>query len=432
MRASDEKYYLNYEGRKIYFSLPPEWNVISNQDVAPAKGVSDVPAEVERALSNPIGSPPIEDLAKPGMNAVILFDDIQRPTPAYYAFPSILNKLNKGGIPDERISALCALGTHPIHTLEQMEGKIGEEASRRLQGRIISHDPHSRDNVVIGKTHRGTLVEVNGLIAFADLVIGVGECMPHPSNGFGGGCKIVMPGVSSYRAIADHHFNWMRHRNCMVNVLDGNPFYEEIIDAGRLARLAFKLDFVINEKREVVRAFGGDPVAEHKEASAFSAGQHLVPLATAPDLTITSAFPMEIGVQATKSLIMATYCTKAGGTIIWVAGQKQSGPILPLIKEMGTPESANDYHRKLANGHIPEQLKSFGISYIMQVVKFKEVAKKFNVIHVTEGLTPEQVKMMNFTYAASLDEAIALAHKTVPAADVAIFPSGGNIIPGRI
>jgi len=41
------------------------------------------------------------------------------------------------------------------------------------------------------------------------------------------------------------------------------------------------------------------------------------------------------------------------------------------------------------------------------------------------------VKMMKFTYAASLDEAIALAHKTLPAADVAIFPSGGNIIPGR-
>jgi len=50
---------------------------------------------------------------------------------------------------------------------------------------------------------------------------------------------------------------------------------------------------------------------------------------------------------------------------------------------------------------------------------------------VTEGLTPEQVKMMNFTYAESLDEAISLAHKAVPSADVAIFPSGGNIIPGR-
>jgi hypothetical protein len=66
----------------------------------------------------------------------------------------------------------------------------------------------------------------------------------------------------------------------------------------------------------------------------------------------------------------------------------------------------------------------------MQVVYFKELAEKFNVIHVTEGLTPEQVKMMKFTYASNLPEAIDIASRTMPKADVAIFPSGGNIIPG--
>jgi nickel-dependent lactate racemase len=148
-------YHINYEGQRIAFSLPREWNVISYEDKSSESGVSNVPEEIDRALDNPIGAPKLEGLAKPGKNAVILFDDIQRPTPAYLAFPSILNRLNKGGIPDEQISALCALGTHPIHTLQQMEGKIGKEASRRLQGRIFSHDPHSPDNVVIGRTHRG-------------------------------------------------------------------------------------------------------------------------------------------------------------------------------------------------------------------------------------------------------------------------------------
>ncbi len=422
-------YYLNYEGRRLEFSLPRGWKAISNQEVLSERGVADVTAEVERALDNPIGAPPIEELAKPGMDAVLLFDDIQRPTPAHLAFPSILNRLNKAGIPDSRVSAVCALGTHPIHTLAQMEGKIGEEASRRLKGRIFSHDPHSRDNVVIGKTHRGTLVEVNGLVAFADLIMGVGECMPHPSNGFGGGCKIVMPGVSSYRAIADHHFNWMRHRNTKVNVLDGNPFYEEIVDAGRLARLAFKLDFVMNERKEVVRAFAGDPVAEHRKAAEFAGASHLVSLPNRADITITSAYPLEIGVQATKALIMAKGSTRAGGTIIWVASQKQAGPILPLIEEMGGPETANQFHRKLSKGEIPDHLRSFGISYIMQVVLFKEIAEKFNVIHVTEGLSREQVEMMKFTYAESLEEAIDRAYKAMPDADVAIFPSGGNTIP---
>ena len=202
---------------------------------------------------------------------------------------------------------------------------MGEEVFSRLQGRIFPHNPHASDNVIIGKTHRGTLVEINPHVAFSDLIIGVGECMPHPVAGFGGGCKIIMPGVCSYRSVADHHFTWMRHRNSRVNSLDGNSFYEEIVDAGRIARLSFKLDFIINEKKEVIRAFAGDPVAEHSEASKFATSLYLVPLQNLADVTITSAFPLEIGVQATKALTMAGFCTRSGGAIIWVAPQKEAG-----------------------------------------------------------------------------------------------------------
>jgi nickel-dependent lactate racemase len=363
------------------------------------------------------------------MDVVLLFDDLQRPTPVHLALPEILNRLNRAGIPDDRISGICALGTHPIPTLDQLKIKVGQEIFSRLQGRIFPHNPHASDNVIIGKTHRGTVVEVNRYVAFADLIIGVGECMPHPVAGFGGGCKIIMPGVCSYRSVADHHFTWMRHRNSRVNFLDGNSFYEEIVDAGRIARLSFKLDFIMNEKKEVIRAFAGDPVKEHKEASQFATSLYLVPLQNLADVTITSAFPLEIGVQATKALTMAGFCTRSGGAIIWVAPQKEAGPIMPLIKEMGSPESAADFHRRLIQGDIPDHLKSFGISYIMQVVYFKELAEKFSVAHVTEGLSPEQVKMMKFSYASNIQEAIDQVSQKMPKADVAVFPSGGNIIP---
>jgi nickel-dependent lactate racemase len=421
--------YVNYDQEKIYFTLPKGWNSISAQDTPPILGVSDPIQEIRRALDHPIGSSKIEELARPGMEVVLLFDDLQRPTPVHLALPEILNRLNHAGIPDNRISGICSLGTHPIPTLEQLKKKVGEEVFSRLQGRIFSHDPRASDNVIIGKTHRGTLVEVNRRVAFSDLIIGVGECMPHPIAGYGGGHKIIMPGVCSYRSVADHHFTWMRHRNSRVNLMDGNPFYEEIIDAGRLSRLAFKLDFIINEKKEIIRAFAGDPVAEHREASNYAAFLYLIPLPKLADVTITSAFPLEIGVQATKALTMAGFCTRSGGAIIWVAPQKEAGPIMPLIKEMGSSESAGDFHRRLIEGNIPDHLKSFGISYIMQVVYFKELAEKFTVIHVTEGLSPEQVKMMKFLYSPNIQEAIDRVFEKIPQADVAIFPSGGNIIP---
>jgi nickel-dependent lactate racemase len=422
-------YSINYEKETKSFSLPKGWKLISAEDKPPVPGVTDPTQEIKRALEHPIGSPKIEELARPGMDVVLLFDDLQRPTPAHLALPEILNRLNRSGIPDNRITGICALGTHPIPTLEQLRKKVGEEAFSRLQDHLFTHNSHASDNVIIGRTHRGTLVEVNRYVAFADLTIGVGECMPHPVAGFGGGYKIVMPGVCSYRSVASHHFTWMRHRNSRVNLLDGNSFYEEIADAGHLSRLSFKLDFIINEKREVVRAFAGHPEAEHREASKFSASLYTVPLSKLADVTITSAFPLEVGVQATKALTMAGFCTRSGGAILWAAPQKEAGSILPLVKEMASDETAEGFHRRLIQNDIPDHLKSFGISYIMQVVYFKELAEKFKVFHVTEGLSPEQVKMMKFAYSPNLQEAINRLSAEMPKADVAIFPSGGNIIP---
>ena len=424
------EHYVNYEGEKITFSVPKGWNLISGKDKPPVSGVSDPLSEIQRALDNPIGSPPLEEIARPGMQVALLFDDLERPTPAHLALPEIMNRLNRAGIHDDRITGICAVATHRVHTMDQLRKKAGDEAFTRLEGRIFSHDAKAADHVVIGRTHRGVLVEINKYVAFADLIIGVGECMPHPSAGYGGGCKIVMPGVASYRSVADHHFTFMRHPNGKVNVLDGNPFYEEIVDAGRLSRLHFKLDLIINHKKEVIQAFAGDPVLEHKEASRYAASLYLVPLSRFADVTITSAFPLEFGVQATKALHMASFCTRSGGTIIWIASQKDAGGIMPLIKEMASPDSATDSHQRLFEGDIPDHLQPFGISYIMQVVYFKKLAEDFNIIHVTEGLSPEQVEMMGFTFSPDLQSAIRGAADVTPKADVAVFPSGGNIIPG--
>jgi nickel-dependent lactate racemase len=259
--------YVNYEGKKIGFELPGGWRLISGEDKPPVPGAPNPLEEVRRALDNPIGSPRIEELARPGMQVALVFDDLQRPTPAHLILPEIMDRLNRAGIPDERMKGVCALATHPVYSLEQLKTKVGEEVFARLKGRLFSHDPHASDNVIIGRTNRGALVEINPHVAFADLVIGMGECMPHPAAGYGGGYKILVPGVSSYRSVANHHFAWMRHLNSRVNVLEGNYFWEEIVDAGKLSRLAFKADFIINEKKEIIRGFAGHPLEAQKAAA---------------------------------------------------------------------------------------------------------------------------------------------------------------------
>jgi len=425
----NRKSFVNYGEKRIEFTLPEGWSLISGEDRPLVKGVEEPLQEVRRSLDHPVGAPRLEDLAGPGMEVTLLFDDLQRPTPAHLVLPEIMDRLNRAGVPDERIRGVCALGTHPLLDLEQLKSKVGEAVFSRLEGRLFCHDPHAPDNIIIGRTRRGTLVEINPHVASADLTVGVGECMPHPIAGYGGGFKLIMPGVCSYRTIADHHFVWMRHHNCRVNLLEKNYFWEEIVDAGRLSTMVFKVDLVMNEKKEILKAFSGDPVEEQRAAAAFAENLYKVSIPRLADVTVISAYPLEIGVQSTKALVMAGFCTRSGGTIIWVAPQTQAGPIMPLIREMGSDETASDFHRRLLSGDIPEHLRQFGISYIMQVVYFKELAERFRVIHVTEGLSKEQVEMMKYEYAANLQEAVNRVADVMPQCDVAVFPSGGNIIP---
>lgn len=422
-------YYLNYSGGRIDFTLPSGWNVLSSKDCAKAPLVEDTAREVERALDSAIGSPPLERLARPGMKVAVLFDDMQRATPAQFTIPSILNRLNQAGVSDDRITAICARGSHPLPTPEQIAKKVGQEALQRLAGRIHIHDSQSPENVFVGKTSRGTAVEINKYAAEADLVVGIGTCMPHPYAGYSGGCKIILPGISSYRSIGDHHYSWLRNRSCQLSALAGNAWYEESVEAARLAGLAFKVDFLLNETDKVIRVFAGDPVEEHRQAAEFASSIYRVPLPKQADIVITSAAPLEIGVQATKSLLNARLAVKTGGTIIWAAAEKQAGPLMSLIEQMAAAKSANEYHRRLLEGNIPDSIKPFGISFFMLGVPFKELSEQYRVIHMTEGLTREQVELMNFEYASTLDDAIQLAYKTTPKADVTILPSGGTIIP---
>ena len=344
-------------------------------------------------------------------------------------YPAVLNRLNKAGIPDDRIIAICARGTHPAPTPEQLEKKVGKEVLQRLPDRVLIHDAQSSENVFVGRTSRGTVVEINRYVAEADLVVGVGTCMPHPYSGYSGGCKILLPGVASYRTIGEHHYSWLRNRTCKLSVLEGNLWYEETVEIARLGRLAFKLDFLLNEANQVIRAFAGDPVEEHREAAEHSTSLYQVFLPKLADVVITSAAPLEPGVQASKSLLNARLAVKTGGTIIWVAAENQPGPLMALIEQMAAAKSANEYHRRLLRGDIPDAIKPFGISFFMLGVPFKEISEQYNVIHATQGLTKDQVELMNFAYAPTVEAAIEQVRKNVPRADVTILPSGGTIIP---
>jgi nickel-dependent lactate racemase len=426
--------YLNYLEKRISFQLPSDWRLLAFHEVSRSsseeKNDGHVKERIQETLDHPISSPRIEEIAKRGMRAVILFDDNQRPTPAFFAFPEVLNRLNRSGIPDRDIAAICAVGTHPPMGLEDLRKKIGDEAFDRLSSRVYNHDSRSRNNVVIGKTIRGTLVEINPYVHEADFILGIGTCMPHPWAGFGGGTKIVMPGVVSEQTAAGHHLKWVQNRKTKKGLIEGNYFLDEQIEIARMVGLHFKIDFILDESNWPIEVFCGDPVEEHRRGVAEFSRRYRMDIPELSDVGITSAFPLEVGLQSLKGLGTAVETTKQGGHIIWVAPQVGAERLSPIWQEVASKKNANEYMRDLMEGKYPATCAHLGISLLITIHYIKRITKRFSrIIHVTQGISKEWVEAMGFTYASDLEEAIRIVRKERPEATVSVFPSGGASFP---
>ena len=422
--------FVYYDGKKVDFDVPPGWNILYGKEINPVRACPDPVAEVRRALDHPIACEPIEELANRASRAVIIFDDLTRPTPTHLAFPEVLNRLNRGGIPDRRISAVCATGSHQAPDETGLKQKLGPEAYQRLSPRVCNHDATSRENVLIGRTSRGNPVEINPLVAEADLTVGIGSCFPHNWAGFGGGSKIVMPGICGLPSIAIHHLTWIRNINTHTGLIEGNLFYEECNEIARLIGFRYKIDFLLNFKGEVVKVFSGDVVEEHAEASKECAKITAVQIPRKADITISAAFPLERGNQSIKSLTSAASVTKFGGQIIWVAPQRDRDQLLPLVHEVSLERTANEYHRQLLEGKYPEALKPMGLSFMCTVLEIKRYRDHFSrIIHVTDGLDHFHVESMKMTYAKTVQEACDLVKKDIQEGDLVVFPYGGVVMP---
>ena len=74
--------------------------------------LADAVAAVEAGLDSPIGATPLEELARGRESAAISVCDITRPAPNPVVLPPVLNRLERAGIPPERITILIATGLH--------------------------------------------------------------------------------------------------------------------------------------------------------------------------------------------------------------------------------------------------------------------------------------------------------------------------------
>jgi len=297
----------------------PARNLLGSIEPKQVPGAADVTAEIERALSEPIGSKRLSEIAQPEHKVAIVVDDFTRNTPSHAMLPPVLAELNAAGVKDENVTVIFGCGTHRAVKPEEAKRILGEEVLNRVK--TISHNCKAEDLVVVGKTQHGNKVYVNKVFAEADVKVLVGDVGFHYYAGYGGGRKSVLPAVSGQETI-HHNHAMLLQSNARTGVLEGNPVHEDMTEAARLAKADFILNVVTNSKGEIVKAFAGDLEQAFLEATRLVDDMYRVTVDRRADIVVVSpgGYPADINLyQAYKALDNALEAVKRGGTIIMVA-----------------------------------------------------------------------------------------------------------------
>ncbi|MBS10402.1 MAG: hypothetical protein CME19_02215 [Gemmatimonadetes bacterium] len=331
-----------YGDTETTLSFPEEWDVqecrMAGHDSPP---LSD--DEIRRALEDTYDSSSLSELARGKHQVVILFDDLTRPAPTSRILPFVLETLSDAGIPDDHIRFVGAYANHAAMSREDFAKKLGEDVMRRF--RVYNHNPYEH-HVDLGTTSRGTPILVNREVMSCDMKIGIGGLIPHMGAGFGGGAKMVFPGVMSIESVAHNHGQVRpQPRNTqtgMLGIVDGNVLREDIEEAVSKVGLDMKIDLLINNRRELVGVFAGHFIAQHRAGVARAREQYATACPENMDIVVCNTYPIEN--QATKGVWPARLSLKAGGTAVVVTQSIEGQALHYLTGRFGT-----DYGGKLWN-----------------------------------------------------------------------------------
>ncbi|MFC2021401.1 lactate racemase domain-containing protein [Chloroflexota bacterium] len=285
--------YMWHQPREIELNLPDSWQVTVN-NIAGYDKPAMKPDEIRAAIASPIGMPPLREIAKGKNEVAILFDDMTRCTRTYEIVPFVLEELAQAGIADDRIRFVAAVANHHAMDRQSMVKKLGEDIVARFP--VYNHCPFI-NCTYIGTSSYGTRASINSEVMHCDLKIAIGMVVPHPSYGFGGGAKLMVPGVASYDTVTAHHGEthevWKGERKKKGLPLMGvaeNPINADAREIAGLAGLDMLIDSITNKWGETVAVFAGALEPTYAAAVKEAQSHYLAANARDNDIVIANNF----------------------------------------------------------------------------------------------------------------------------------------------
>jgi len=400
-----------YGGRRIEFDIPKK-NLLIVASPKLRRMRNDLKM-IKKALANPTGSKKLSELARPESKVAIAVTDSTRPVPNRKILPLVLGELEESGVKDENITIIIATGMHRRNTEEEIKTNIGEKTARRLK--VVNHNPEDQANMKeFGKTKLGTEVLVNKLFGDADLKIVTGTIMPCMLSGWCGGAKTVMPGVSSRKSIEQNHSLFAKNfesldRGAMGGIVENNFVRKDIDDYATTAKLDFAVNVSLNERKEVMQAFAGNPQNVHRQGVEFGKDVMKTTVPERADIVISGPGYVEHEVSlyqsASRTFANIENVIKERGTIILVSSCHR-GLYEGIGKEV---EFYRDWLTRLpkpkeilemtARNEVP----SFESCILYQ---FSWMKQRFSIKVLTKGMSESELKEIGMGYVSSPREAI--------------------------
>ena len=385
-------------------------------------------ALVKEGMANPIGTKELREIVKPGETACIVVGDMTRLWARHHVLvPLILDELNRGGIPDAKITVVSATGSHREQSPDEHVQLIGEEAYGRVQ--VVDHQCRADDLVDLGVTSSGTPVKINQLVHQADRVILTGGIVYHFLAGYGGGKKSLMPGVAGFNTIMANHKLALNpdgpglNSEVRAGKLHNNPLSDDMVQAARMAGVDFIVNTIINDEHQIAKVVAGDLVAAHEKGCALVDEYFGVPIVEQADLVIASCggYPKDINIcQTYKTTHNMVPAMKKGGVGILLSESREG--------------IGNDSFYTICTDHSDNTAREDALRCDFEIASFMGYTQMFwaqeNHFIAVTSLPPEQVRNMGMIPVTSLDEALTIA-KTWLKKDYKayIMPEGSTTFP---
>ncbi|HNZ08326.1 MAG TPA: nickel-dependent lactate racemase [Bacillota bacterium] len=413
-----------YGDDEISVGLPKEAAVRSMLP-RPCEKLTDWKGGLEAALDAPIGSPRLEDIVSPGESVAILVPDVTRIWSRTWDYlPAVLRRLKKAGIKDGDVRIINACGTHRKNRPEELERILGGEAFGKYS--LSQNDPDGPTEYM-GTTSLGTPVLLNAEAMGADRLVMLGGVVHHAMAGYGGGRKMVLPGISSRQTVKANHV-WVLDpdkpgiRPGVGSALTkDNPLHHDMVEAASFA----KPSFIVNSATDAEGDFAGFYAGHWQEAWERGCRKvddmYCVDMAGRADFVLASCggFPRDISVyQASKAFYNAWMAAKPGAKLVLFMEARDGGGGDEFFKWFEYP-TIEEFHKALLADFTIAGYMAFLVYYIATVTD----------VTVVTGMQKVLLDQMHVKFIRPEEAASRIPGMVSPGDDILYMPESAITLP---